>query len=69
MESSGRRCDSFSSLTRNAAALISEFYRQLQAPTVSKAMALQRAQLKLLNDPVYDHPAYWSSFLLINNWL
>ncbi len=52
-----------------AAVLISEFYRQLQAPTVSKAVALQRAQLKLLNDPVYDHPAYWSSFLLINNWL
>jgi CHAT domain-containing protein/Tfp pilus assembly protein PilF len=52
-----------------SAALVSEFYRQLRDPSVSKAMAIQRAQLKLLNDRVYDHPAYWSPFLLLNNWL
>ena len=49
--------------------LVSEFYRQLQDPSVSRAIALKRAQLKLLNDRSYQHPGYWSPFLLINNWL
>lgn len=49
--------------------LVSEFYRQLQATKVSRAVALQRAQLKLLDHPLYEHPVYWSPFLLINNWL
>lgn len=49
--------------------LVAEFYRQLRDPASSKAMALQHAQLKLLGDPVYQHPAYWSPFLLLNNWL
>jgi CHAT domain-containing protein len=52
-----------------SAELISEFYRQLRDPAVSKAVAIQRAQVKLLGDRVYDHPAYWSPFLLLNNWL
>ena len=46
-----------------------EFYRQLQNPTISRAIALKHAQLKLLNDRRYEHPGYWSPFLLINNWL
>ena len=49
--------------------LVAEFYRQLSDASVSKAMALQRAQLMLLKDSAYDHPAYWSPFLLLNNWL
>jgi len=52
-----------------SATLIAEFYRQLRDPSVSKAMALQRAQKKLLSDRIYEHPAYWSPFLLLNNWL
>ena len=52
-----------------SAALIGEFYRQLRDPAMSKAAALQRAQTKLLSDRVYEHPAYWSPFLLLNNWL
>lgn len=52
-----------------SATLIAEFYRQLRDPSVSKAVALQRAQRKLLSDRVYEHPAYWSPFLLLNNWL
>ena len=31
--------------------------------------ALQRAQLKLINNPRYEHPGFWSPFLMINNWL
>ena len=52
-----------------SATLVSEFYRQLRNPTQSKAQALQKAQQKLLADRVYEHPAYWSPFLLLNNWL
>jgi CHAT domain-containing protein len=52
-----------------SAALVSEFYRQLRDPAQSKAQALQKAQQKLLADRVYEHPAYWSPFLLLNNWL
>ncbi|TKB62105.1 MAG: CHAT domain-containing protein [Nitrospira sp.] len=52
-----------------SATLISEFYRQLRNPALSKAIALQHAQLKLLSDRIYEHPAYWSPFLLLNNWL
>ena len=49
--------------------LVSEFYLQLRNPAISKARALQLAQLKLLSDRLYEHPAYWSPFLLLNNWL
>ncbi len=50
--------------------LITEVYRQLrQSPSVSKARALQAAQIKLLNDRRYRHPCYWSSYLIIGNWL
>ena len=49
--------------------LVSEFYRQLQDSTISRAKALQRAQLKLLSDGRYEHPYYWAPFLLLNNWL
>lgn len=49
--------------------LVSEFYRQLREPAMSKARALQLAQLKLLSDRIYEHPAYWAAFLLLNNWL
>jgi CHAT domain-containing protein len=53
-------------------AVIIEFYRQLQNPHLSKAKALQQAQIRLLtNDNYihYRHPYYWSAFLLIGNWL
>jgi CHAT domain-containing protein len=49
--------------------LVAEFYRQLQDPALSKAKALQRAQLTLLTDIRYRHPGYWAPFLLIGNWL
>ena len=49
--------------------LVLEFYKQLQNPGVTKAEALQAAQLMLLDNPRYRHPYYWSPFLLIGNWL
>ena len=35
----------------------------------AKAVALQRAQIKIQSEPDHDHPSFWSPFLLINNWL
>ena len=52
-----------------SAGLIADFYRELKDPNVSRGVALQRAQLKVLSDPRYEHPGFWSPFLLINNWL
>jgi CHAT domain-containing protein len=49
--------------------LVADFYRELQDPAITKAQALQRAQLGLLADLRYQHPVYWSPFLLIGNWL
>ena len=54
---------------RASAVLVAEFYNQLQNPDHSKVKALQQAQLKLLEDRRYEHPIYWSPFLLIGNWL
>ena len=52
-----------------ASDLVGEFYRQLRDSSLSKAQALQQAQMKVLETPEYQHPNYWSPFLLINNWL
>lgn len=52
-----------------AADLVTAFYRHLQNPNLSKAQALQQAQLMLLQDVRYAHPVYWGAFILINNWL
>jgi len=48
---------------------MTEFYKNLKDPDMSKAQALQQAQLKLLDSPRFGHPFYWSPFLMINNWL
>jgi CHAT domain-containing protein len=52
-----------------SSALVTAFYQELQNPTVSRAVALQRAQVQLLQEQRYQHPAYWAPFLLLNNWL
>lgn len=56
--------------------LIAEFYNKLRNSGMSKAQALQAAQIKLINAKEipgmnirYDHPYYWSAFILIGNWL
>ena len=52
-----------------ASILVVEFYRKLMDTAVSKADALQAAQLRLLDSERYRHPFYWSPYLLIGNWL
>jgi CHAT domain-containing protein len=48
--------------------LMFDFYRNLVNENVSKAIALQRAQIVLINSSRYRHPAYWASFLMIGDW-
>lgn len=48
--------------------LVSRFYAQLER-VPSKAEALRAAQLGLLRETRFQHPGYWSAFLLIGNWL
>jgi CHAT domain-containing protein len=54
---------------RATADLVVEFYGQLRDPELSRARALQHAQLALLNTRHYRHPGYWAPFLLISSWL
>ena len=51
------------------AMLMQRFYERLRTPGISRAQALQQAQLVLLHDPAYASPVFWAPFLLINNWL
>ena len=53
----------------STAKLMTEFYRAIQTPGISKAEALRQAQLSLLQNPKYQHPFYWSAFVLVGNWL
>ncbi len=48
--------------------LITEFYRNFTVPGITKAEALRKSQLALLNSSQYKHPYYWSGFVLIGNW-
>ncbi|MFQ5566193.1 MAG: CHAT domain-containing protein [Paracoccaceae bacterium] len=53
---------------RSTADLVSRFYAGLVAPGATKAKALRQAQLALIASVDYDHPAYWSPFIIIGNW-
>ncbi len=50
--------------------LLSQFYRELiNNPNLTKAEALRRAQLEFLKDDSLSRPYYWSSYILLGNWL
>jgi len=70
---SGARCSLASLWFINDQAtsiMVVDFYKQLnQSNTISKARALQLAQINLMNTEEYSHPAFWASFLLIGSWL
>jgi CHAT domain-containing protein len=54
---------------QSSTALVTGFYRELADPEVSRAEALRRAQLALLELRGSRHPAFWSAFVLISSWL
>ncbi len=50
--------------------LIQKFYAKFSdASGPSKAQALQHAQITMIQDQRYQHPCYWSPFILVGNWL
>jgi CHAT domain-containing protein len=52
----------------SGAALMDQFYQALVQP-VSKAEALRRAQIALLENPRYAAPRFWAPYVLLGNWL
>ncbi len=50
------------------ASLMAEFYRNIQT-NQPRAEALRQAQLTLLKNPRYQHPVYWSAYVLVGDWL
>lgn len=51
-----------------AAQLMIDFYEQLLTPGVTRAEALRQAQLRLLAQPNYRDPFFWSPYTLVGNW-
>ena len=51
--------------------LVEDFYRELNNPNqpMTKAEALRRSQVALLQNPTYRSPQYWAAYVLIGNWL
>jgi CHAT domain-containing protein len=45
------------------------FYKNLKQPGTSRAAALRRAQREMLASEEFAHPFFWSTFVLISNWL
>ncbi|WP_293083614.1 MULTISPECIES: CHAT domain-containing protein [unclassified Moorena] len=49
--------------------LMTRFYQRLATGKVTKAEALRLAQQELLQSEAFNHPLYWSAFILLGNWL
>ena len=47
--------------------LITDFYHSLLLDKMSPYEALRQAQVKMLHEPIFSHPALWSSLILIAN--
>ena len=49
--------------------LVASFYRHAVKERRPRAEALRAAQLEMLTDDRFAHPAYWAPFLMIGSWL
>ncbi|NEO17610.1 MAG: CHAT domain-containing protein [Moorea sp. SIO3F7] len=49
--------------------LMTRFYQRLAKGNFTKAEALRQAQQQLLQSEQFNHPLYWSAFILLGNWL
>ena len=53
----------------STAELSSRFYENLIAKKLTRAAALRNAQMAMIADERFAHPAYWAPFLMIGSWL
>ncbi len=61
----------WSVVDESTAQIMGEFYRQLQksgTTKANKAEILRQAQLTLIKDKKFNHPHFWSPFILVGNW-
>jgi CHAT domain-containing protein len=49
--------------------LMSQFYQELTTQQETKAEALRRAQVAILQKEEFAHPYFWAAFVLVGNWL
>ncbi len=50
--------------------MMARFYEELANPEITKAEALRRAQMAILQEPKYrHHPYFWAPFIMVGNWL
>ena len=54
---------------RATAIFIEKFYDALIHQGLTKATAVQYAQQQLIQTPAFQHPYYWSPFVLVGDWL
>lgn len=53
----------------STAEFMQKFYQELNKENMTKAKALQEVQISFIHGKYYDHPYYWSPFILAGNWL
>ena len=53
----------------STAQFMSEFYKQLSKPGISKAEALRQTQITFLKHKDFTHPFFWAPFILVGNWI
>lgn len=53
----------------SATVVMEKFYENMARERLTKARALQRAQVEALRTPQHAHPFFWAPFVLIGNWL
>ena len=52
----------------SSAAFMGTFYDALATDVIGKAEALHEAQLSMMHNPYYQHPYFWSPYILIGRW-
>ena len=54
---------------KSTSLLMTKFYQELLNNQTSKTNALRQAQMEMIQSNQYNHPFYWSAFILVGNWL
>jgi CHAT domain-containing protein len=49
--------------------LMTRLYEQLKQPNMTKAEALRQAQISLIRQTDFRDPFFWSTFVLVGNWV